>query len=42
MIEVYLNFPGNAAEAAAFYAKAFSAATLGGRDYGITGFLYAQ
>jgi PhnB protein len=25
MIEVYLNFPGNAAEAAAFYAKAFGA-----------------
>lgn len=25
MIEVYLNFPGNAAEAAAFYSKAFSA-----------------
>ena len=25
MIEVYLNFPGNAAEAATFYAKAFGA-----------------
>ncbi|HSK69064.1 MAG TPA: VOC family protein [Candidatus Limnocylindria bacterium] len=25
MIEVYLNFPGNAAEAAAFYANAFQA-----------------
>ena len=25
MIEVYLNFPGNAAEAAVFYSKAFGA-----------------